>query len=515
MWPAQLHQILATRLLSGKTPLKLLQRPRVVLHSPACYMLGSRESSAYPDLIIASFVLFTLLARLMRDNFYGIVLVVATAANIAGAVDSLFGPGVISVIDDPTPVVEAGAATQANPSLMIYLVLDAYMGPAGFPAELPGSERVRRSIEDTFLKYGFTLYSNAFSHYAWTNLSMRSLLNLTLLDRVPDPDAEEQYRLFSHFKNLGWALSVYRFRSASKFWVAPSADRQVVYNEFLLGGIRDLPISWTDRLQLLSKMHMNRSRWILLVMKNVYTPWVNVHGLQWSQAVSVKVMDLLRRDILTATKNTLFFAHLLAPHHPYIYQSDGSVWPVAKLIEARRFGGHVPNHREYADLHRLYGGQVMHLNGRLDEFLGDLQAAGVLASATIVVHGDHGSRLMGGPGRPGKEVPFQRLLENYSTLLAVKKPGASQGRIVRRKASVMEFLAEELYPQADWDPPPGLDSVYWTDYEYRIVPIPFLSRWAEEEPSRKGTADTNSAPPAGSRSGGSGGSEQAISPSLH
>ena len=53
LWPAQLHQILATRLLSGKTPLKLLQRPRVVLHSPACYMLGSRESSAYPDPSIA------------------------------------------------------------------------------------------------------------------------------------------------------------------------------------------------------------------------------------------------------------------------------------------------------------------------------------------------------------------------------------------------------------------------------------------------------------------------------
>ena len=45
--PAQLHQILATRLLSDKTPLKLLQRPRVVLHEPAYYMLGLRESSAY------------------------------------------------------------------------------------------------------------------------------------------------------------------------------------------------------------------------------------------------------------------------------------------------------------------------------------------------------------------------------------------------------------------------------------------------------------------------------------
>ena len=58
LWPAQLHQILATRLLSGKTPLKLLQRPRVVLHSPACYMLGSRESSAYPDELIAKRILF-------------------------------------------------------------------------------------------------------------------------------------------------------------------------------------------------------------------------------------------------------------------------------------------------------------------------------------------------------------------------------------------------------------------------------------------------------------------------
>ena len=47
--PAQLHQILATRLLSAKTPLKLLQRTRVVLHEPAYYMLGLRESSAYHE----------------------------------------------------------------------------------------------------------------------------------------------------------------------------------------------------------------------------------------------------------------------------------------------------------------------------------------------------------------------------------------------------------------------------------------------------------------------------------
>ena len=55
LWPAQLHQILATRLLSGKTPLKLLQRPRFRSPpQPRMLMLGSRESSAYPECNIAT-----------------------------------------------------------------------------------------------------------------------------------------------------------------------------------------------------------------------------------------------------------------------------------------------------------------------------------------------------------------------------------------------------------------------------------------------------------------------------
>ena len=71
LWPAQLHQILATRLLSGKTPLKLLQRPRVVLHSPACYMLGSRESSAYPECPIRCRVKMSCFGRLAGAPWRG------------------------------------------------------------------------------------------------------------------------------------------------------------------------------------------------------------------------------------------------------------------------------------------------------------------------------------------------------------------------------------------------------------------------------------------------------------
>ena len=427
-------------------------------------------------LVFAAIFLFSALARLMGDKFYAVVLVAVTAANISGMVEAAVGPGVLSITDNPSLSENSNSATHTKPSRVIYLVLDGYMGPAGFAEDTPHSKSVRRSIENTFLKYGFTLYPNAFSNYAWTAASVRSLLNMTLLDRAPVEDPGERYRLFSHFRELGWALSIYRFRNAKVFWTPPSAEREVLYNQFLLGAIRDLPMPWTDRLTVLSRTYMYESRWILLVMKNLDAGWVNIHGLHWSQAVSLKVLDVLRRDVIAASRDSLFFAHLLAPHHPYIYRSDGSVWPVATMAIWR--WGRSLDDRAYEAWRRQYEEQVLHLNKRLDEFLGQLQSAGVLASAMVIVHGDHGSRMR---SSAGIGEPFQQMLDRYSALLAVKRPGMLKGRMVHRKASLMELLHKELYPDAKWQLPREIDSVYLHDDNGAVAKSPFLSLWRKSE----------------------------------
>src|SRR5450631_174226 len=47
-WPSKLEQILPARLLGIKPCFELAQIPRIFLHSPTYYMLGSPESSKYP-----------------------------------------------------------------------------------------------------------------------------------------------------------------------------------------------------------------------------------------------------------------------------------------------------------------------------------------------------------------------------------------------------------------------------------------------------------------------------------
>src|SRR5450631_1714966 len=47
-WPSKLEQVLPARLLGIKPCFELAQIPRIFLHSPTYYMLGSPESSKYP-----------------------------------------------------------------------------------------------------------------------------------------------------------------------------------------------------------------------------------------------------------------------------------------------------------------------------------------------------------------------------------------------------------------------------------------------------------------------------------
>ena len=439
-------------------------------------------SSVY--FVAASLLLFVLLVRAMQSHFYFVVLVFVAAANVAGIVTYLFGPKLIAVHESRTAAGEKALVDNGQAQVVIYLILDEYMGPAGFPSDLPRSDSAIRSIEETFLQHGFTLYSNAFSHYALTKISIPSSLDMSLEGRNLETDSANEYRLFSNFADLGWGLSVYRPRSVwgrDVFRVPHNLEREVVYEPLALGSSRSLRMSFADRLSLLSRTYVARSRWISLVVKNTYPELAEVGWLQWCQPISLEVMDLLLEDILVGNKKTLFFAHLLAPHYSYVYQANGNAWPLATLSQnIGRWDG-LPSIAGYTEEHRRYAAQVSHLNQRLDAFFRRLEAAGVLASATIVVHGDHGSRFA---GVPDKGAPFQRLLENYSVLLAVKKPGSPEGRIDSRKGSLMTFLKEELYPDAEWELPRGVDSTYWTTPSEEIE-FPFLELWDDHQRSNQ------------------------------
>ncbi len=84
-------------------------------------------------------------------------------------------------------------------------------------------------------------------------------------------------------------------------------------------------------------------------------------------------------------------------------------------------------------------------------------------------------------GRGGKDSSSRALLESFSTFAAVRKPGSREGRWVRQKGSLITFLKQELYPEAQWDLPDGLDAVYYLREEGGFDGIQLLRLWSEDE----------------------------------
>ena len=408
----------------------------------------------------------------------------------SGSIESLLGEPLIEIRSQET--VNGSGTTPGRPSHIIYLILDEYMGPAGFPESVRESRQAVRSIYDTFIPRGFTVYDSAFSHYDGTSNAMPSLLNLKLMEQSmvghwEDRDQGSEFKVFGHFRERGYKIHLYRARRMSHFGPLPETEQDVSYEEYRLGSAADLPLPLLDRLWLLTGTHAARNRPIHLVVKNIHPRHMNVVRVWWWQTVSLQVLDLLLQDILAAEHDTLFLVHLLAPHFTHVYRADGSIRPLSEIIELRDAEDTPPSDPNYPVRHARYAEQVRYLNLQLGKFLDTLEQNHLLDSATVVLHGDHGSRIV---GRTENEGSFRQLLERFSSFLAVKKPDARQGRTVPRKGSLLTFLQQELYPELEL-PTAGLDYVYYPEGDRSFESIPLLQRWTEHD-------HTGSSPSAGS-----------------
>ncbi len=214
---------------------------------PYAQLLHPRLLTLKPIWVLAAgLLLFGALNYWMREKFGIALLVFLSVSCVAGCVESLLGPPLIEV-RGPEP----GGAPNRSPGShghVIYLILDEYAGPAGFPEDLATSRQAVTSIRETFLPRGFTVYENAFSHYAATANAMPSLLDLKLLDEDleenPAGRAEQAvFKVFTHFKSQGYAVRLYEARRMSHFGPDTGAETRVVYDVLNLAAATTAPIS--------------------------------------------------------------------------------------------------------------------------------------------------------------------------------------------------------------------------------------------------------------------------------
>ncbi len=384
-------------------------------------------------------VLIGAAAALLRDRFPGVMalmlggMLAAQAAMTASEVFSLSQPA--------APLIQSAKPLPHK----IYFVFDEQTGIAGLPKDIPACAQTANLWSETLQRHGFTVFSNAFSNYFHTRDSIPSILNGRLVsqgaDLLPPGMTVAENQLFASEAAKGKELIVYQ---SSYLSFASSAYRYRLLREYDANDVSVLlraNVSWKFRARHLFGWYLRLDAPLGPFLQNHFPRFAE--DWRFGPLVVRKIWpSVILGDILKANRPTLFFAHLLNPHQPYVFDANGAVRP-----EPDWYGGRLsPADDLYRIKFKAHCEQSSFLARELDELLSALQQSGVLESSEIILHGDHGAkiseelhgRLVQFPSEP----TLPDLLHSFSAMLAIRKPGRQMGTLDDTKGSIL-FLMQK------------------------------------------------------------------------
>ena len=128
----------------------------------------------------------------------------------------------------------------------------------------------------------------------------------------------------------------------------------------------------------------------------------------------------------------MVFAHLLMPHYSHVYDENCQVKPSVKSWSSRYLRhfedeGQINSSVSRSAHYQAYFAQVRCTLRILASFFDLLRQNRSYEDATIIIHGDHGSRIgLRDPVTGSQEaLTDSDLIDAYSTLYAVKRPGVA------------------------------------------------------------------------------------------
>jgi hypothetical protein len=395
--------------------------------------------------------------------------------HIGTIVTVVFGIMLLSSLALPAAKIQYGETfpnkgAAADPALppVVHLVLDEQISVEGLPADVPGAMEVRRELTALYGAYGFSVFGRAFSHYVNSISSLANLMNGTVETRLYTylTPSNGGFRLQSSrwFKNLserGYRIRVYQ-SSYLDFCSVPRVNIEYCYT-YPADSIRstlDSELGLAQRLQLGFIGQWNHSliyRFAAVVYRVSLAPFLARQGVEvpprlpsksrLSALPSLPVIDRISKDLLAAPGGTAVFAHVLAPHNAYMFdpdcrlRTDLGTWSHGFDPTAPGSSGLTPRTRSMSYVR--YFKQVQCTHRRIAALLQAMDKAGILDRATVIIHGDHGSRisLIGPIDKNARQMSDLDLIDNYSTFLAIRMPGRDGG-YDRRIRSIQDVFAD-------------------------------------------------------------------------
>lgn len=456
--------------------------------SDAIFQMGI-SGSTVP--LVASFVVLFIalgLVLFLREH---------TVKVLIGVFAAMLGSTAVVAYSQGDPPIMADVPGEKTPALpvVLHLVLDEHMGLAAMTDDLPGARLLREEVEAFYHRHGFRLFRRAHSEYFDTAPSLSDTLNLDR-DHVPfrhlvkyrDKWSLEENDYFRRMSERGYQIRVYQ-SSYLDFCNNRYVDVCETYRHDGFDPESIAGLGLIERTRLILDMYYS-SIAIVRLLRLAEIPvhrYLRDHDLPlvgfglWHGRVgplaTAPALRALKRDLATTRGGTLYFAHLLTPHYPYVYDAECRLISPISAWQVRT----QPDNTNTPQSRRLryvaYMDQIRCTLRQLDGLFSAMEEAGTYRNASIIVHGDHGSRIS--LFRPllskGASLSKTDYLDDYSTLYALKRPGLAEGTD-DRMASLKELFAFSIgagsEPFSEDHPQVFLQA---GEQDYRSWPLPVFT----------------------------------------
>jgi arylsulfatase A-like enzyme len=156
---------------------------------------------------------------------------------------------------------------------------------------------------------------------------------------------------------------------------------------------------------------------------------------------------------MRAQAGTVIFAHLMLPHAPHILGENCEITdhPFTDPYDlALDYESDVLAAKARTEHYRRYFQQVHCINKRIRVLLDKMKVSGLLRDATIVITGDHGSRIS--MSHFAETMSKRDLIDNYGALFSIHAPSVEplyDLRFVSLQRLFTEFLAPRRIKRGD------------------------------------------------------------------
>jgi Sulfatase len=359
--------------------------------------------------------------------------------------------------------------------IVVHIIFDEMMSPGALDSSIPGAAAARQRFEEFGARYGFRTFDSVYSRYFFSGVSIPNLMNAGYLGHT---HLEDQYQdiqgrtvanaYFDAMAARGYRTVVFQ-TAVLDFCHNASVRMCETFNSFdPAGGTTSHLDARTRTLTMWSTM--------LRAMEPSYVSQYGQQLVRMAYGLADRPLGVLgtadRFDaqqfpdwfdrfvafVKRAPRGTHIFAHFMAPHSPYLL-TPGCV------VSGKFDAGYYLHDRYQTEAERLeargryyatYLMQVACVQRKLSELMDAISSEDTFRDATIIVHGDHGSRISA--GNLIEDYQPRDFIDNYAAYFAVREPGVEPGvdcRFLALSQVLRRYLgATDALPPPDAPRPP-------------------------------------------------------------